>query len=144
MGARTLFATHYHELNALADLYPRIVNYKVDVREYEGKVVFLHTVTPGTADHSYGIQVAEMAGLPAAITERASVLLKNLERSGLSVHGDPARTEGAEVPEGIQLTLFGPSDHAVRDALVALDVNAMTPLQALAVLASLKDKAKEP
>ena len=79
MGARTLFATHYHELNELADLFPRIRNYKVDVREYGDKIVFLHKVTEGFADHSYGIQVAQMAGLPEEITDRAKQLLKNLE-----------------------------------------------------------------
>jgi DNA mismatch repair protein MutS len=76
IGARTLFATHYHELNELAELFPRIKNYKVDVREYGDKVIFLHTVTPGTADHSYGIQVAKMAGLPEELTERAKKILQ--------------------------------------------------------------------
>ncbi|MBF8248117.1 MAG: DNA mismatch repair protein MutS [Bacteroidetes bacterium] len=81
IGAKTLFATHYHELNELAEIFPRIKNYKVDVREYGDKVIFLHKVTPGFADHSYGIQVAQMAGLPEEVTDRAKKILKNLEGS---------------------------------------------------------------
>ncbi|MCU0372024.1 MAG: DNA mismatch repair protein MutS, partial [Ignavibacteria bacterium] len=77
--AKTLFATHYHELNSLADNYDRIKNYRVEVREYGDKVIFLRKITEGTADHSYGIQVAQMAGLPDSVTKRAKEILKNLE-----------------------------------------------------------------
>ncbi len=76
VAAKTLFATHYHELNEMADLFPKIKNYKVEVREYDDKVIFLHKVNPGRADHSYGIQVAQMAGLPAFVTNRAKEILK--------------------------------------------------------------------
>ncbi len=95
IGAKTLFATHYHELNELADVFSRIKNYKVDVREYGDKVIFLHKVMPGFADHSYGIQVAQMAGLPEEVTERAKQVLKNLESSELVV-----RTKEKKVARG--------------------------------------------
>jgi DNA mismatch repair protein MutS len=149
VGARTLFATHYHELNELADLYPRIRNYKVDVREYDDNVVFLHTVTPGFADHSYGIQVAQMAGLPEEITERAKAILRNLESSDLSLQGissgegSSAQRKGRIRPPEVQLTLFEMQDDALRASLRAIDLNALTPLQALQKLAELQKKAGE-
>jgi DNA mismatch repair protein MutS len=147
VGARTLFATHYHELNELADLFSRIKNYKVDVREYGDKVIFLHKVTPGFADHSYGIQVAQMAGLPEEVTERAKKILKNLEGSELTVHGDglPAealaqggKKRGRIAGPEIQLTLFEMRDDALRKELKNIDVEKMTPIEALQKLAELK------
>ena len=142
VGARTLFATHYHELNELADLFPRIKNYKVDVREYGDKVVFLHKVTPGFADHSYGIQVAQMAGLPEEVTERAKKILKNLEESELTVHGEAQgsarKVKGRIAPPEVQMTLFEMRDDALREELKKIDVEKMTPLEALQKLAELK------
>ncbi len=142
IGARTLFATHYHELNELADLFRRIRNFKVEVREYGDKVVFLHKVVPGFADHSYGIQVAQMAGLPEEVTERARTLLKNLEGSELTVHnkaGSRDRRPGGRVlPRDMQLTLFELKDDALREALQKIDVDSLTPLEALQKLAELK------
>jgi DNA mismatch repair protein MutS len=142
IGARTLFATHYHELNELADLFPRIKNYKVDVREYGDKVVFLHKVSPGFADHSYGIQVAQMAGLPAEVTDRAQSILRNLEGSDLSVTGpaSAAHPKGRIHAAEMQLTLFETQEDPLREALRALDINSMTPLDALRALAELKNK----
>ena len=139
VGARTLFATHYHELNELADLFPRIRNFKVDVREYGDRVVFLHRVTAGFADHSYGIHVARMAGLPDDVTERATAILKNLEGSDLSVHGESrkGRIRGTEV----QMTLFEMKDDPLREEILRLDVDSMTPLDALKAIAGLKKKA---
>jgi len=146
-GARTLFATHYHELNELADLFPRIHNYKVDVREYGDKVVFLHKVTPGFADHSYGIQVAQMAGLPSEITDRAKTLLKNLEGSDLTVHGGEGATPRSSrvkaMTHDVQLTLFEMKDDVLREELRKLDVNALTPMEALQKLAELKKRAEK-
>lgn len=145
LGARTLFATHYHELNELADLFPRVRNLKVDVREYGDRVVFLHTVTPGFADHSYGIQVARMAGLPEEVTARAQVLLKNLEGSDLTVHGEEGggkRASGRRVAAPpVQLTLFEMKDDALREELRVLNIDALTPLEALQKLADLKRRA---
>jgi len=143
IGARTLFATHYHELNELAESFPRIKNYKVDVREYGDKVIFLHTVTPGTADHSYGIQVAKMAGLPEELTERAKKILSNLEGSAgdtknvRQIRGARRRADTGE-GEKIQLTMFEMKDDELRSTLNKLDLDSMTPLEALKLLAKLK------
>jgi DNA mismatch repair protein MutS len=141
IGAKTLFATHYHELNELAELYPRIKNYKVDVREYGDKVIFLHKVSPGFADHSYGIQVAQMAGLPEEVTDRAKQILKNLEGHELSASKGEAgeRRTGGEV----QMTLFEIKDDVLREELRNLDLENMTPLEALQTLAAFKRKAEK-
>ena len=142
VGARTLFATHYHELNELAELFPRVRNYKVDVREYEDKVIFLHKVVEGFADHSYGIQVGELAGLPIEVTERAKVILKNLEKTDLSMQG----SKGGEAEEGsgkLQMTLFEVQDDELRKEINQLDLNSITPLDALRKLAELKERLKE-
>jgi DNA mismatch repair protein MutS len=138
--ARTLFATHYHELNELADLFPRIKNFKVDVREYGDKVIFLHKVTPGFADHSYGIQVAQMAGLPEEVTERAKAILRNLEGSELSVHSERTERKGKGRVHGaqMQMTLFEMKDDRLREALNRITVDTLTPLEALQKLAELK------
>lgn len=153
IGAKTLFATHYHELNELADLFPRIKNLKVEVREYGDKVLFLHKVTPGFADHSYGIQVAQMAGLPDEITDRAKAILKNLEGSELNVHsesGPPTearatrKNKGRIAPAEVQMTLFEVKDDALREELKKLDIETMTPLEALQKLASLRASIQTP
>ncbi len=167
IGAKTLFATHYHELNELADLHPRIKNYKVDVREYGDKVIFLHKVKPGFADHSYGIQVAQMAGLPEEVTERAKSILKNLEGSELTVHGGE-RDMGSEMCDDtkslttndspltnhkqrgkgrvgaaeVQLTLFEMHDDKLREELKKIDLDTMTPMEAMQKLAELKKNLK--
>jgi Mismatch repair ATPase (MutS family) len=144
IGAKTLFATHYHELNELADVFPRIKNYKVDVREYCDKVIFLHKVLPGFADHSYGIQVAQMAGLPEEVTERAKLVLKNLESSELVVrdkgliHG-----RGKAKEEMVQMAMFEVRDDKLRTELHTLDIEHMTPLEAMQTLAALKKKVEE-
>jgi DNA mismatch repair protein MutS len=142
IGAKTLFATHYHELNELADLFPRISNLKVEVREYGDKVIFLHKVVPGFADHSYGIQVAQMAGLPDEITTRAHGILKNLEGSELTVHGEGGQqntpVKGRIAPAEVQLTLFEMKDDKLRQALKSLDIDKLTPLEALQKLSELK------
>ncbi|MEK7263476.1 MAG: DNA mismatch repair protein MutS [Bacteroidota bacterium] len=141
--AKTLFATHYHELNELAELYPRIKNYKVDVREYGDKVIFLHKVLPGFADHSYGIQVAQMAGLPEEITERAKHILKNLESSELHLHtgiGDnrmKMQSAGMGAHE-MQMTLFEIKEDKLRSLLEKIEIEKLTPIEALFKLAELK------
>jgi len=139
VGARTLFATHYHELNELADLFPRIRNFKVDVREYGEKVIFLHKVTAGFADHSYGIQVAKMAGLPGEVIDRATAILKNLEGSDLTVHGEAGpRSPGRLSRIETQLTLFELKDDTLREELERIDLDRITPLEAMQKLAELK------
>ena len=148
IGAKTLFATHYHELNEMAELFPRIRNLKVEVREYGDKVIFLHKVTPGFADHSYGIQVAQMAGLPDELTERAKRILRNLEGSELTVHGEETegkqKAKGRIAPVDVQMTLFEMKDDKLREELKMIDVEKMTPLEALQKLAELKKKLGSP
>jgi DNA mismatch repair protein MutS len=142
--AKTLFATHYHELNELSNTYPRIVNYKVDVREVGNKVIFLHKVLAGSADHSYGIQVAEMAGLPTSITKRAKQILKNLESKELTPM-EARRIKPAEksVEDETQFALFEVKDDELRKVIDEIDVEKLTPLEALNKLDELKKKVKE-
>jgi DNA mismatch repair protein MutS len=132
--AKTLFATHYHELNSLADNYDRIKNYRVEVREYGDKVIFLRKITEGTADHSYGIQVAQMAGLPESVTKRAKEILKNLEDKQ---YRKSHRND-------IQISLFEVTkdDSKILKKLNEVDINEITPVDALNLLKSLKDEAK--
>ncbi len=138
VAAKTLFATHYHELNELANIYPRIVNYKVDVKEVGDRVIFLHKVVPGYADHSYGIQVAEMAGLPISITRRAKQILKNLESKELNPLDHRKKKPKAEEEEELQLSLFEIRDDALRKELEELEIDKLTPLEALIKLNELK------
>lgn len=152
VAAKTLFATHYHELNELARLFPRIKNYKVEVKEVDDKVIFLHKVTPGFADHSYGIQVARMAGLPLEVTERAKEILKNLEESELRIYEED-NEKNADViknvnvkkiiPNLFQISLFEMNDSKIREELKKVDVNNLTPIQALQKLNELKETLKD-
>lgn len=131
--AKTLFATHYHELNALASLYPRIKNSRVEVKEIGDKVIFLHRINEGTADHSFGIHVAQMAGLPDVVTKRAKDILKNLEK----------REERTRRKDEFQINLFEYKDNAINDVLDKIDVNNLTPLEALNKLQELKKLSRE-
>jgi DNA mismatch repair protein MutS len=137
---KTIFATHYHELTDLADALPGVANFHVVVREWQDEIVFLHKIVPGRSDRSYGIQVARLAGLPPGVLSRAREILSGLERDELSRGGRPALY--AEPVEPIrQLGLFHPplaEDHAVIRRLRDLDVNRLTPLEALTLLAELK------
>jgi len=145
LTAKTLFATHYHELNEMAELFPRIKNYKVEVREYDDKVVFLHKVNPGKADHSYGIQVAQMAGLPKFVTDRAKEILFNLEGKELTPYElKKQRLSKLEHPaSGTQLNLFEVKDDSIRQEITDIEINALTPLEALNKLSDLKKKIDE-
>jgi DNA mismatch repair protein MutS len=123
LRARTLFATHYHELTQLAELLPGVRNYNVAVTESEGKVVFLHKIVAGGADRSYGIHVAHLAGLPRPVIQRASEILKQLElSSGKAVRIDPTASQ--------QMALF-PETNPMLDELKKLDINALSPIEAL-------------
>jgi len=123
LRSKTLFATHYHELTQLAELLPGVRNYNVAVSEADGNVVFLHKVVPGGADRSYGIHVAQLAGLPHPVVQRASEILKQLEASsGKAVRLDP------RMPE--QLALF-PETNPLLDELKNLDMNSLSPIEAL-------------
>ena len=132
-GAKVLFATHYHELTALADRLPRVQNFHVAVREWNDEIIFLHKVRPGGTDRSYGIQVARLAGLPSSVIERAKAILSELtsESAALSAPAPPAGAPAAPA----QLPLFSPAPDPVLAELARLDVSGLTPLGALNLLA---------
>ncbi|HEY1580322.1 MAG TPA: DNA mismatch repair protein MutS [Terracidiphilus sp.] len=136
-GARTLFATHYHELTMLAEKLLRVRNLRVGVKEGSSGIVFLHTIEPGAASKSYGIEVARLAGLPAAVLERAKHVLKQHEKQ----ERQSVKIETA--PEPMQLTIFTPLSQRIIDRIEAVDVNALTPLQALNLLEELQQELKK-
>jgi DNA mismatch repair protein MutS len=126
LKARTLFATHFHELTQLSDLLPGVRNYNVAVTESNNQVVFLHRIVPGGADRSYGIHVAQLAGIPRQVILRASEILKELEASaGTAVHIEPSSSQ--------QLTLF-PETNPILDELKKMDLNTLPPIQAINLL----------
>jgi DNA mismatch repair protein MutS len=139
-----LFATHYHELTEIALVKPAVANATMAVKEVGGRVVFLKKVVPGAADRSYGIQVAELAGLPAEVTARAREVLANLEKQELDVRGAPviARRGGESAGEA-QLLLFTGAEELVLEKLREADADRMTPIAALSFLASLQERLKE-
>ena len=139
---RTLFATHYHELNEMEKNFSRIKNYNVSVKEVDGKVIFLRKLVKGGSEHSFGIHVAEIAGMPRSIVKRAGVILKQLESDNAQVGtaGKPT-AEIANSREGMQLSFFQLDDPVlcqVRDEILGLDVNNLTPLEALNKLNDIK------
>ena len=140
---RTLFATHYHELNEMERHMPRIKNFNVSVKEVGDKVIFLRKLVPGGSEHSFGIHVAEIAGMPKSIVRRAKTILKQLEADGASVgNGDKANVQqiGAE-REGMQLSFFQLDDPVlsqIRDEILGLDINNLTPVEALNKLNDIK------
>jgi DNA mismatch repair protein MutS len=139
---KTLFATHYHELTDLADATPGVVNFHVAAREWKDDIVFLRKIVPGRSDRSYGIQVARLAGLPGTVIQRAREILAALEHDELARGGRPSVSGTPSEPQQ-QLGLFQPStppDDHLRQKLAAIDVNAMTPLEALTLLAELKQQ----
>ena len=144
LGAKTLFATHYHELVELADFLPRVKNFNVAVTEEGGKVVFLRKVIPGGADKSYGIHVAQLAGLPKSVLHRAQEVLSDLEgnrHQKMSVGRKGRRGRSPELPPQ-QIPLFGQRP-PVLDELIKLELESLTPLEALNKLYELQKKAKE-
>lgn len=137
--ARTLFATHYHELNEMENTYSRIKNYNVSVREQEGKVIFMRRLERGGSEHSFGIHVAKLAGMPSAIVKRADSVLHQLEASKNSEVGGSIQMSHGH--EGAQLNFFQLDDPVlaqVRDEILHLDVNNLTPLEALNKLNDIK------
>jgi DNA mismatch repair protein MutS len=134
LGCKTIFATHYHELTQLADRFARVVNYKVAVLESGDDVIFLHRLQPGGTDRSYGVHVGRLAGLPPAVVLRATEILRTLERSPRVVTPDAPAD---------QLALFPRAEHPVVAELRALDVDGLTPRQALDLLARLRERAEQ-
>jgi DNA mismatch repair protein MutS len=139
---KTLFATHYHELTELATLLPRVVNRTMAVKEWEERIVFLRRVVPGSADKSYGLHVARLAGLPSELIDRAGEILANLEAQEYDPSGKPrlARGNAPETGAPAQLTLFVPPEQVVATLLREVDVDQLTPVAALNLLHSLKSR----
>ena len=141
--ARTLFATHYHELNEMEKSFKRIKNYNVSVREVDGKVIFLRKLERGGSEHSFGIHVADIAGMPKSIVKRANVILKQLEQnnSGGSAVTKPSVETINQSREGMQLSFFQLDDPVlmqIRDEILGLDINNLTPVEALNKLNDIK------
>ena len=156
LRARTLFATHYHELTDLALTMDRVRNCNVAIKEWNDQIVFLRRVVEGGADKSYGIQVARLAGLPSSVVERAKEVLANLEQKEFDEAGEPVaghkdrrasgapgQGKGLEVPSGPQLGLFAARDANLVREIAEMDLDAMTPLEAMNKLAEIKKKAAE-
>jgi DNA mismatch repair protein MutS len=152
IGARTLFATHYHELTALASLLPGIKNYNIAVKEWNDQVIFLRKIVEGGADQSYGIQVARLAGLPLVVIQRAKEILADLEQDR---HGEAEHhflkqhlSTPPHIPQNNQkssasaqqLSLFGERLHPVITRIRNLDINRLTPLEALNMLHTLQEE----
>ena len=139
LRAKTLFATHYHELVEMAGFLPRVKNFNVAVTEEEGKVIFLRKVVPGGADKSYGIHVAQLAGLPASVIHRAQEVLVGLESQPRQKQHKAIRSKKEPAP---QLPLFGDKSPLMEE-ISQLDIDSMSPLEAITRLYELKRKAKE-
>ena len=139
--ARTLFATHYHELNEMEQIFPRIKNYNVSVREVDGKVIFLRKLERGGSEHSFGIHVAKLAGMPKSIVQRANVILKELESGSGKEQLAASLKEDPKNAQPVQLSLFQLDDPVlcqVRDEILHLDINNLTPIEALNKLNEIK------
>ncbi len=147
-GVRTLFATHYHELNELEAAYPRICNFNVSVKEINGRVIFLRKLVPGGTEHSFGIHVARLAGMPRSVVTRADEVLKALEEQK---RGGNAKTtqeklcaagfKEAPAQEGMQMALFQLDDPLVgqiREEIASIDLDNITPIEALNKLNDIK------
>ena len=153
---KTLFATHYHELNELANKFPRIKNFNIATKEVGNKVIFLRKLVPGGSNHSFGIYVAKMAGMPRSIIERAAHILVQLEQKSITNNDDKSEFAGQpdknigkkleQVQQPMQLAFFDANDpelEAIREELLELDVNSMTPIEALMKLNELSGRLKK-
>ena len=148
LGAKTLFATHYHELTDMAAVKPRVCNFTIAVKEWQDEVIFLRQLVPGGANRSYGIQVARLAGLPASVITRSKAVLGALEGAELDEYGRPRLAQGEVLPgHNLQMSLFapppmpaGPSE--IERELRSADLDNLTPLQALNFLHALADRLK--
>lgn len=141
--ARTLFATHYHELNEMEKNFPRIKNFNVSVKEMDGKIIFVRKLEKGGSEHSFGIHVAEIAGMPRSIVKRANIILKELEKDNSQVGsvGKAAVEHLDQSRDGMQLSFFQLDDPVltqIRDEILGLDVNNLTPVEALNKLNDIK------
>ncbi|RPI00037.1 MAG: DNA mismatch repair protein MutS, partial [Calditrichaeota bacterium] len=144
LAAKTLFATHYHELTELELILPRVKNYNVAVREWGDHIVFLRKIIPGGCDHSYGIQVAKLAGLPDAVIDRAKEVLTNLEADALTATAEPklAMHRKPKSTPVNQMNLFHELEQKLQEELKDINPNELTPLEALNKLDQLKQLAE--
>jgi len=141
IGCKTLFATHYHYLNDLANRLEGVANYRVAVKEQGDRIVWLHKVLPGGTDRSYGVHVARMAGVPPEVVQRAEQILREFERRGVQGAVQPPTSDAPTVrTKKLQLTLFEAEEHPVLEALRALDITTLSPVEALLKLDELKRK----
>ncbi|MFC2130463.1 DNA mismatch repair protein MutS [Bacteroidota bacterium] len=152
LNAKTLFATHYHELNDLAGRYDKIINYKVEVIEAGDTIIFTHKVLPGGSDHSFGIHVAQMAGLPREVTDRANVIMRSFESDKITsestenIKSKKADTSKIHTKKSRhvtdQLSIFEFRDDALREQIINLEIDNLTPMDALKILNEIQKKAK--
>ncbi|MCL6536461.1 MAG: DNA mismatch repair protein MutS [Armatimonadetes bacterium] len=144
IGCKTLFATHYHYLNELANRLEGVANYRVAVKEQGDRIVWLHKVLPGGTDRSYGVHVARMAGVPPEVVQRAEQILREFERRGVQGAVQPPTSDAPTIrTKKLQLTLFEAEAHPVLEALRALDITTLSPVEALLKLDELKRKLEE-
>jgi DNA mismatch repair protein MutS len=139
--AKTLFATHYHELNELEKRYPRVHNFHIAVKEVDGQILFLRKLCPGGVAHSFGIHVARLAGMPSDVVYRAEKKLRELEAAAPDLSG--AKTAAASASQGVQLSLYQLDDPLlldIKDELTRIDINKLSPLDAFDALRGLKKK----
>jgi DNA mismatch repair protein MutS len=139
--AKTLFATHFHELNEMESSFTRIRNYNVSIRELDDRVIFLRKLIPGGSEHSFGIHVARMAGMPRSVVKRANEILEELERTGGEKHLSKPVGTLANQREGFQMSFFQLDDPVlkqIRDQIAGLDINNLTPVEALNKLNEIK------
>jgi DNA mismatch repair protein MutS len=142
VGARTLFATHYHELAQLSNTLDGVQNLNVAVREWQGEIIFLHRIVKGHADQSYGIHVAKLAGVPGGVVERARDILEHLEENAIGPDDQPRfapEREDVPQPRQVQMPLFKPLEAEVREKLLEVNPNELTPIEALQKLSELVD-----
>jgi DNA mismatch repair protein MutS len=144
IGAKTLFATHYHELTELAELLEGVRNFNLRVREADDRIVFLRRVEEGAADRSYGIEVARLAGVPRDVVARAREILKKHEETGQELSDNLTLRARRKTHTAVhQLGLFSPQEDKVRARLGEVDINRTSPLEALRILSELKDITRE-
>jgi DNA mismatch repair protein MutS len=151
IGCRTLFATHYHELTELARQLPNLANYNVAVREWKDSIVFLHQIVPGAADKSYGIHVAQLAGVPREVNERAQEILSNLESGRRNTDSHAVETNGRRAGQSkrrrsdahngrFQLTMFQLADHPLLETIRNLDLDSTSPRDAAGLIAAWQEQ----
>jgi DNA mismatch repair protein MutS len=145
LKAKTLFATHYHELNEMENSFPRVKNYCVAIKEFNNKVIFLRKLKRGGSEHSFGIHVARMAGMPRSVVHRADEILKELEQSHEKQNLTKPIADLASHREGIQLSIFQLDDPVlkqIRDEILEIDIDNLTPVEALNKLYNIKKLLK--